>query len=83
MQAWTHGPLTGHTAVQSKTGRVVMTIPENPANTFVESHLLFPTQVTAANPNTRAQNRRAAAQKQEAKLAADANAKRQQQRWLV
>ena len=83
LQAWTHGPLTGHTAVQSKTGRVVMTIPENPANTFVESHLLFPTQVTAANPNTRAQKRRAAAQKQEAKLAADANAKRQQQRWLV
>lgn len=83
LQAWTHGPLDGHTRVDKAKGRIVMTVGENPEESFVESHLLFPATVT---PNARRidQPRKAAAQKLEAKLVAEANAKRQRQhRWLV
>lgn len=82
LQAWTHGPLSGHTQVDRQHGRVVMTVAQNPAESFVESHLLFPTTVTAANPNKVAKDRLVAAQQQEAKLARQANQKRQQARWL-
>ncbi|MFB9768623.1 DUF2207 domain-containing protein [Lactiplantibacillus modestisalitolerans] len=80
LQAWTHGPLSGHTQVDRKRGRVTMTLAENPENEFVESHLLFPTSVTAANQKTSTKQRKAAAQKQEAALVAKANQKRKQQR---
>jgi len=82
LQAWTHGPLTGHTKVDKKAGRVTMTLPRNPANSFVESHLLFPTSVTSTNQRTSLKKRKAAVQKQEAALAKAANQKRQRQAWL-
>ncbi|WP_407888424.1 DUF2207 family protein [Levilactobacillus sp. N40-8-2] len=81
LQAWTHGPLSGHTQVDRQRGRVIMTIAQNPANSFVESHLLFPTTVTSTNPNKVAKAHLAAAQQQEAKLAQQANQKRQQAQW--
>ncbi|MFD0898485.1 DUF2207 domain-containing protein [Loigolactobacillus binensis] len=77
LQAWTHGQLSGHTKVQRKAGRVVITLAKNPANTYVESHLLFPTTVTAANQKTSTKARKKAVQQQEAKFAAEANAQRQ------
>lgn len=83
LQAWTHGPLTGHTQVDRSAGRVRMTVATVPANTFVESHLLFPTSVTATNPRRVAKKHKVAAQKQEAQLAADANTQRQSRRRLV
>ncbi|MDQ7938210.1 DUF2207 domain-containing protein [Lactiplantibacillus sp. WILCCON 0030] len=79
LQAWTHGPLTGHTQVDKRNGRVTMTLPSNPENSFVESHLLFPTSVTATNQRTSSKKRLVAAQKQEAALAKAANAKRRRQ----
>lgn len=82
LQAWTHGPLSGHTQVDRQQGRVVMTVAQNPAESFVESHLLFPTTVTPTNTNKVAKDRLAAAQQQEAKLARQANQKRQQSQWL-
>ncbi|MFC6180517.1 DUF2207 domain-containing protein [Lactiplantibacillus daowaiensis] len=78
LQAWTHGPLSGQTKVDRQAGKVVMTVASNPANQFVESHLLFPTSVTATNQRTSTKKRKAAVQKQEAALAKQANAKRQQ-----
>lgn len=82
LQAWTHGPLDGHTTVDRKNGRITMTVKRNPANHFVESHLLFPTSVTATNQRKSDQKRKAAVQKQEAALAKQANRKRTQTRWL-
>lgn len=82
LQAWTHGPLSGRTQVDRQRGRVTMTVDRNLANSFIESHLLFPTAVTASNPNRVAKNHLAAAQKQEAQLARAANQKRQRDRWL-
>lgn len=82
LQAWTHGPLDGHTTVDRQAGRVTMTVGQNPAESFVESHLLFPTTVT---PGARVvdHKRKAAAQKQEAQLVAAANAKRTRRQHLL
>ncbi len=77
LQAWTHGQLSGNTKVEKKAGRVVITLAKNPANTYVESHMLFPTAVTAANTNTSTKNRKKAVQQQEAEFAAEANRVRQ------
>lgn len=82
LQAWTHGPLSGYTTVDRKLGRVTMTVNRNPAKQFVESHLVFPTSVTASNQKTSSKKRLAAVQKQEAQLAKQANQKRQRARLL-
>lgn len=80
LQAWTHGPLDGDTTVNKKSGRVTMQVASVPAETFLESHMLFPTQVTAQNPNVKPQRRLKAAQEQEAQLVAEANRQREQSR---
>ena len=82
LQAWTHGPLSGQTKVERAAGRVTMTLGHNPANQFVESHLLFPTTVTATNTRTNTAKRKATVQKQEAKLAQEANEKRRRNQLL-
>ncbi|ERL43812.1 integral membrane protein [Lactiplantibacillus paraplantarum] len=82
LQAWTHGPLSGQTKVDRAAGRVTMTLGHNPANQFVESHLLFPTTVTATNTRTSTVKRKATVQKQEAKLAQAANEKRRHNQLL-
>ncbi|KRL76533.1 DUF2207 domain-containing protein [Secundilactobacillus paracollinoides] len=76
LQAWTHGPLSGHTAVNRQAGTVTMTVDEVPANTFVESHMLFPTSVTPTNTNKKNTRHLKQAQQQEATLAKQANQKR-------
>lgn len=78
LQAWTHGPLSGHTQVNRTAGKVTMTVAEVPAKTFVESHMVFPTTVTPANSRTSDKKRLATVQKQEAKFAKEANQKRLQ-----
>ncbi|MFC6261644.1 DUF2207 domain-containing protein [Levilactobacillus fujinensis] len=80
LQAWTHGPLSGYTYVNRSAGRITMKVATNPANGFVESHLLFPKQVTPLNQNYSNQLRKKAAQQQEAKLAAVANEQRTQKK---
>jgi len=82
LQAWTHRPLSGQTKVDKAAGRVTMTLNQNPANQFVESHLLFPTSVTATNTRTSTDKRKAAVQKQEAALAKTANQKRRRNAML-
>ncbi|MGX6429631.1 DUF2207 family protein [Levilactobacillus yonginensis] len=85
LQAWTHGPAAGVTRVSTKAGRVTMTVGSNPANQFIESHLLFPTQVTATNQNRSKQARKRVVQRQEARLASAANAQLKQRRlrqWI-
>ncbi|GAX00327.1 hypothetical protein IWT30_02313 [Secundilactobacillus mixtipabuli] len=82
LQAWTHGPLSGHTQVNKRAGKVVMTVAKVPAKTFVESHMVFPTSVTAANPRTITKKHLALVRQQEAKLAKQANLKRLQSQLM-
>jgi len=76
LQAWTHGSLTGNTTVDKKNGRVIMTMKQNEANKFVESHMIFPTTVTPLNTKIVRKNAKAGILKREGNLARQANAKR-------
>ena len=82
LKAWTHGPLDGKTNVDQKNGRVVMTLDNDPANQFVESHVIFPTEITADNPNVVKKNMKAKIMAQEKQLVLDANAKRKRQQMI-
>jgi uncharacterized membrane protein len=77
LQAWTHGPLSGTTQVKRQAGQVVMRLDQVPAQTFVESHLVFPTSVTPLATKQRQAKRLKAVQQQEAKLVQQANQRRQ------
>lgn len=76
LQAWTHGPLTGYTAVDKKQGKVTLTLAELPTDQFLETHLLFPTAVTAKNPQFVDKDAKQSIQRSEAALAKAANEKR-------
>lgn len=80
LQAWTHGSTLGATQVNSRAGRVTMTIATNPANSAISSRMLFPTWVTATNPNRSRQPRKQLVQRQEAKLAAASQAQQRQRK---
>jgi len=82
LQAWTHGPLDGHTEVNRKKGQVVMTLDDNLANQFVESHIIFPTAVTADNPNVVNKKAKARIQADEKELVLEANAGRQRKKGI-
>lgn len=81
LQAWTHGPLTGQTKVARQKGRVLINVPQVPAKTAVESHLLFPTRVTPGATRVD-RKKKVVVQKQEARLAKQANVQRQRQQWV-
>jgi len=76
LQAWTHGPLTGYTKVDKKRGRVVMTMANDAAGQYVESHMMFPTAITPLNTKVVNKNAKARILNQEKQLANQANAKR-------
>ncbi|MDV7757299.1 DUF2207 domain-containing protein [Liquorilactobacillus mali] len=79
LQAWTHGDLSGKTTVSKKQGTVEISLKRNPANTFVESHIVFPVNVTALNQNTSEQNALKSIQRKERALALEANEKRKRE----
>lgn len=79
LQAWSHGPLTGTTKVDKKSGQVTLSLAELPAKNFVESHILFPVTLTPENTNVRNEKHKAEVQKQEKQLALEANRKRKAQ----
>ena len=79
LQAWTHGELSGNTIVSKKQGNVKISLKRNPANTFVESHIVFPTSVTPLNQNTSNQKVLKTIQKKEKKLALEANEARKRE----
>lgn len=76
LQAWTHGPLSGHTSVDKKQGQVTLSLAKLPTDQFLETHLLFPTTVTAKNPQFVDKDAKKSIQQAEAKLAKAANEKR-------
>lgn len=82
LQAWTHGPLSGTTQVHRQAGRVVLQVKKVPAQTFVESHLVFPTTVTPAATKQRTAKHLKVIQQQEAQLAKKANQQRKQAQMI-
>lgn len=82
LQAWAHGPLSGSTKVDRKDGRVTMTVSHVDAKQFVESHMVFPNSVVPNNQHRSSEKKLKQIQRQEAKLATEANQKRQRQRLI-
>lgn len=82
LQAWTHGPLDGCTKVDRKDGRVIMTLDENPENTFVETHMIFPKELVPYSRRHVNRNAKASIQRKEAELARKANEKRRREQNL-
>lgn len=77
LKSWTHGALDGQQTVAAKKGQVTLTLDQNPANQFLETHLIFPKQLTAKNQNTIEQTQKAKIIATETKLAKQTNRKRQ------
>lgn len=77
LQAWTHGPLTGYTDVDRKQGKVTLTLDELDTDEMLETHMLFPTTVTPINSQVSNEKAKEKIQRAEAKLADEANQKRQ------
>jgi uncharacterized membrane protein len=73
LQAWSHGEADGYTTVSRKAGSVVMDVEENPANSFVETHMVFPTTLTPDNSKVVKHNQLAAIRKQENRLVQEEN----------
>ncbi|MDE6375701.1 MAG: DUF2207 domain-containing protein, partial [Ligilactobacillus sp.] len=77
LQAWTHGPLTGYADVDRKQGKVTLTLDELDTDEMLETHMLFPTTVTPNNSQVSNEKAKEKIQRAEAKLADEANQKRQ------
>lgn len=82
LKAYGHGDLSGETKVDRDQGQVVMTLEHNPARTFVETRLLFPTSVTPDCPNVKNITYKKEAERKERELAKIANEKRRKERFL-
>ncbi|MFC6176544.1 DUF2207 family protein [Companilactobacillus huachuanensis] len=82
LQAWSHGPLTGHNQVDKKRGRVVINVPELPGDEMIETRMLFPVSVTAENKNVVNKNMKQKVRAEEKQLAIQANQSRQKQNGI-
>ncbi|MFC6176543.1 DUF2207 domain-containing protein [Companilactobacillus huachuanensis] len=82
LQAWTHGPSDGYTSVSHKKGQVVMKLAKLPAHEIVETHMIFPTSVTATNQNVINKKHKAKVLAQEKQLVLNANASRRRKKLI-
>ncbi|MCP0887424.1 DUF2207 domain-containing protein [Ligilactobacillus sp. WILCCON 0076] len=82
LQAWSHGSLNGTTKVNRKSGQVILKLKRNPANTYVEAHLLFAKSVTSQNTYVSSKKHKVQAQKKEAALAKKAIAEKNENKLL-
>ncbi|WP_166667143.1 DUF2207 domain-containing protein [Companilactobacillus nuruki] len=82
LKAWSHGPLSGYTKVDQKKARVVMTLGIIPAHDHVETHMIFPTDVTSDNPNVINKDKKSKILNQEKQLVLNANASRKRRIWI-
>ena len=51
LRAWGHGGGENSTVTLEDNQKALLYVPKNPANQFVEAHVIFPTRITADNPN--------------------------------
>jgi len=82
LQAWTHGPSDGYTNVSHEKGQVVMKLAKLPPHETVETHMIFPTSVTATNQNIVNKKHKAKVLAQEKQLVLDANASRRRKKII-
>lgn len=82
LQAWTHGPSDGYTNVSHKKGQVVMKLAKLPPHEMVETHMIFPTSVTATNQNIVNKRHKAKVLAQEKQLVLNANASRRRKKLI-
>lgn len=82
LKAWAHGPLNGQTKVLPKQGKIIMTASNVPGDVGIEVHSIFNSSVTSANMNFVNQNKKKAIERQEAKLATEANKRRQRKSYI-
>ena len=84
LKAWAHGAPQGQIVLSEEDGKSIIqiTVPNNPANTMVEAHVIFPTSLTPTNTNNVPQDMKAQIEKQEAdQVAKDKAAYQQEQLW--
>lgn len=82
LKAWAHGSLNGKVALENNQ-TVRLTLDQNPSNTFVEAHVIFPTTITPLNPNVKNEKKRDQILASEKELAEAANRKRQRVMWFA
>lgn len=82
LKAWAHGNLSGRINVNAQKGNIVMTASNINGDEGIEVHSIFPTSVTAQNKNIRHQNHKKYVLDQEARLAREANEKRQRSKII-
>ena len=82
LKAWAHGPLNGQTKVLPNQGKIIMTANNVPGDMGIEVHSIFSPSVTSANMNFVNKNKKKAIEKQEAKLAIEANKRRQRKTYI-
>ncbi|PTQ82241.1 putative membrane protein [Trichococcus patagoniensis] len=51
LRAWGHGGDENSSVTLQDNQKVFLYVPQNPTNQFVEAHVIFPTSITADNPN--------------------------------
>ena len=51
LRAWGHGGGANSTVELVDNQKVLLHVPQNPANQFVEAHVIFPISITPNNPN--------------------------------
>ena len=69
LRAWGHGGGTDSTVTLADNQRVLLHVPQNPANQFVEAHVIFPISITPNNPHVVNEDKYEAILDQEAVLA--------------
>lgn len=82
LKAWAHGELSGQISVNPEKGNIIMTASDVSGDEGIEVHSIFPLAVTNQNKNTRTQNHRNYVLEQEARLAREANERRQRSKNL-
>lgn len=83
LKAWAHGSADGEIQVLPEKGKIVMKDNDVAGDVGIEVHAIFPTAVTIANKNYIAKNMKTAIEKQEAKLAIEANEKRKRKIYFA
>lgn len=82
LKAWAHGDLSGQISVNPEKGNIIMTASDVGGDQGIEVHSIFPVAVINQNKNIRTQNHRNYVLEQEARLAREANERRQRSKIL-
>lgn len=83
LQAWSHGAANGYTTVNRKNGKIIIDVGDNPENSFVESHMVFPTSLVPDNKKIVNEDKLKDIQNQEDLLVQQENQAKERTRKMV